>query len=131
MRIVRQVLLFGISGVIGFAVDTVILYLLKDSFGLYLARLFSFLFAVAATWIFNRTITFRTQQSGHSKKMEFGIYLSLMMAGGTVNYATYAFLVAEYLTVASYPIIGIAVGSIAGMTINLVTSRFFLYRLRK
>ncbi len=119
---------FGISGIIGFIVDTGILYLLKGSLGLYGARAVSFFSAVLATWIFNRSITFRNRKSGHSKTREFGIYIALMLAGGSINYAVYAFMIASSALAARQPVLGVACGSIAGMTINLLTSRFLLYR---
>lgn len=125
---IARFLWFGISGIIGFIVDTGILYLLKGSFGLYDARAFSFIAAVFVTWLFNRTITFCNRSSGHSKTREFGIYMALMLAGGSVNYAVYAFMVATVAAAARQPVLGVACGSIAGMTINLVTSRYLLFR---
>jgi putative flippase GtrA len=119
---------FGLSGIIGFMTDTGVLYLLKDFLGLYGARAVSFVSAVFMTWVFNRTITFRNRISGHSKAREFGIYIALMLAGGSVNYAIYAFMIASYANVAQQPVLGVACGSIAGMTINLLTSRFLLFR---
>lgn len=119
---------FVLSGIIGFMTDTGILYLLKDFLGLYGARAISFVSAVFATWVFNRSITFRNRTSGHAKAREFGIYIALMLAGGSINYAIYAFMIASYAIVAQQPVLGVACGSIAGMTINLLTSRFLLFR---
>ncbi|WP_442880454.1 GtrA family protein [Chlorobium sp.] len=62
---------FGLSGIVGFVIDSFVLYLLKDSLGLYVARLVSFMTAVFSTWLFNRTITFSEQDSGYSKAKEF------------------------------------------------------------
>lgn len=123
-----QLFWFGISGVTGFIVDSGVLYILKGSLGPYVARIISFLSAAFATWLFNRAITFRSRKSGHSTAREFGIYLSLMLIGGSVNYGVYALLIARYALIAQYPVIGVAAGSLAGMTINLLTSRFILYR---
>ena len=119
---------YALSGVAGFIVDSAVLYLLKDIMGLYAARLVSFLCAAFATWLFNRAITFRTRNSGHSKVKEFSLYLALMSIGGCVNYSVYAFLIARYSMIALYPVFGVAAGSLAGMTINLFTSRFLLFR---
>ena len=122
---------YALSGVAGFIVDSTVLYLLKDIMGLYAARLVSFLCAVLSTWLFNRAITFRNRNSGHSKGKEFGFYLALMMIGGSINYGVYAFMIARYAVIALYPVFGVAAGSLAGMTVNLVTSRFLLFRFRQ
>lgn len=131
LNLSSQFFWFAFSGVAGFIVDSAVLYLLKGSMGLYAGRLVSFLAAVFATWLFNRTITFREQNSGHSKAKEFGIYLALMTIGGTINIAVYSFLVDSYSIIASHPVIGVAAGSLAGMTVNLLTSRFILFRFQK
>lgn len=122
---------FSVSGLIGFLVDASVLYMLKDVFGLYGARLVSFLSAVAATWLFNRTITFKDRASGRSAGHEFLLYFSLMVIGGSVNYGLYALLVHEQPFVATYPITGVAAGSLAGMLINLLTSRYLLFKLSR
>lgn len=101
---------------------------MKGSLGLYAARVISFFCATFATWAFNRTITFGAEKSGHSKKREFSIYLFLMLIGGSVNYLTYALLVSTQEFIASNPVIGVAAGSIAGMFINLATSKIFLFK---
>ncbi len=122
---------FALSGVAGFIVDSAVLYLFKDIMGLYAARLVSFLCAAFSTWLINRTITFRNQNSGHSKVKEFGLYLALMSIGGGINYGVYALMIARYSMIALYPVFGVAAGSLAGMTVNLFTSRFFLFRFRQ
>lgn len=128
MKSIRIVLLFGIAGVIGFLVDTAVLYLLKDRFGLYLARALSFVCAAFATWVVNRNLTFRGRHSGLSARTEFTRYLVLMLGGGFVNYGVYVALVSQSLFVMEHPVIGVAAGSLAGMAINLVSSRWLIYR---
>ena len=126
-----QFLLFAVSGTLGFLVDSLTLYLLKGALGLYLARAVSFLAAVFFTWLFNRSLTFRHQRSGYSWLSEFGVYLALMAAGGSVNYLVFSLLVFFLPVVHAEPIIGVAAGSIAGMFVNWVTSKYFLVRKRK
>ena len=53
-----------------------------------------------------------------------------MLAGGLVNYAVYAWLVLNYQLVAEHLVIGVAIGSLAGMCINYATSRIILFRRR-
>ena len=125
---IRLIFLFGVSGVIGFIVDSAVLYLLKSSLGLYYARGVSFFCAAFATWLVNRTITFKDRESGLSKRREFSRYLVLMLGGGLVNYLVYAVLVGRLAIVGDHPILGVAAGSLAGMFINLATSRFLIFR---
>jgi len=130
MKVVRELVLFGLVGVIGFLVDSGILYLLKSSLGLYYGRLFSFISAVLTTWILNRHLTFSKRASGLSLFNEFFRYFGLMLGGGIVNYASYALLVYFVEFVARQPVWGVAVGSCAGMIVNYLLARFFIFRGR-
>lgn len=128
MRLLRCFLMFGVVGVAGFVVDTIVLYALRDVMGLYAGRVLSFLAAAFTTWVLNRSFTFRDRRSGTSRRSEFAIYLILMLGGGAVNYGVYAAMITRYEYVGVHPVIGIAVGSLAGMTINLLSSRFLVFR---
>lgn len=130
MKVIRELVLFGLVGVIGFIVDSGVLYLLKASLGLYYGRLFSFICAVLTTWILNRHLTFSERTSGLSLFQEFSRYLGLMLGGGVVNYASYALLVYFVEFVARQPVWGVAVGSCAGMMVNYLLARFFIFRGR-
>lgn len=130
MKFVRGLVLFGLVGVIGFLVDSGVLYLLKSSMGLYYGRLFSFISAVLTTWILNRHLTFSKRASGLSLWSEFSRYFGLMLGGGVVNYASYALLVYFVEFVARQPVWGVAVGSCAGMMVNYLLARFFIFRGR-
>lgn len=128
MKTMREFLLFAIAGLCGFVVDTAVLYALTEALGPFYARGVSFVAAVLATWLINRTFAFRERKSALSIKREFVSYLVLMLAGGAVNYAVYSGLVISYPLVQKHLIIGVAVGSIAGMLINFLVSRYVLYR---
>ena len=130
MKVFRELFLFGLAGLIGFIVDSGVLYLLKASLGLYYGRLFSFICAVLTTWILNRHLTFSQRSSGLSLTGEFSRYFGLMLGGGVVNYATYAALVYFVEFVARQPVWGVAAGSCAGMLVNYLTARFFVFRGR-
>lgn len=129
MSFLRRLLLFGLVGVVGFVVDTAVLYALRGFAGLYTGRVFSFLAAAFTTWVLNRSLTFHDRRSGTSRRSEFAIYLVLMLGGGGVNYGVYAAMISRYEFVGAHPVIGIAVGSLAGMFVNLVSSRFLLFRI--
>lgn len=118
----KRFFLFGFVGIVGFLVDTGVLYLIKDLCGLYLARIFSFIAAVFTTWVLNRLITFKQDGSGLTRLNEFFAYFFLMLFGGMVNYLTFALLVAKFEFVIRYPIVGVAAGSIAGLIVNFLTA---------
>ena len=128
MPFLREIFLFGIAGGIGFLVDAGVLYLLKAAFGLYVARVVSFLAAAFTTWLVNRNLAFQARKSGVSLHKEFSAYLALMTSGGLVNYALYAWLVTSLNLAAQYPVIGVAVGSLGGMLVNFLTARFLLFK---
>lgn len=128
MKVVRELVLFGLVGFIGFLVDSGVLYLLKSSMGLYYGRLFSFISAVLTTWILNRHLTFSKRASGLSLFNEFSRYFGLMLGGGVVNYGSYALLVYFSEYVARQPVWGVAVGSCAGMLVNYLLARSFIFR---
>ena len=128
MIVIRELFLFGLAGVAGFLVDSGVLYLLKSSLGLYIGRLISFFCAVIATWLLNRSFTFRQRQSGMTLSREFRHYFLMMLGGGIVNYCTYAALVYFSQAVSNQPVWGVAVGSLAGMLVNYSLARVFIFR---
>lgn len=124
-----QFLLFCIGGVIGFVVDAGVLRLLISAFAAnaYLARVFSFLCAATATWLFNRHHTFRGVRR-YGLLGEWGRYLFAMTGGFVVNYGTYALLYYFVPLVRTYPELGVAAGSVAGLVVNYASSRWWIYR---
>ena len=127
MIVVRELFVFGIVGVIGFVVDAGALYLFKPALGLYVGRLLSFFCAVLATWLLNRQFTFKLRESGVTLGREFGRYFVSMLGGGTVNYACYALLVYFVVSIAQQPVWGVAAGSLAGMMVNYLLAKFFVF----
>jgi len=124
-----QVLRFGIVGGVGFLVDAGMLYLLL-TWGLdpYSGRVVSFVAAATTTWILNRSFTFRRDSpSEHHPAGEWLAYLGLMVIGGLVNYGTYAAAITFSEPVRQHPVIGVALGSIAGMAINFWTSKRLVF----
>lgn len=125
----RQIFLFGVVGVVGFLVDTGVLYLFKSLLGLYAARGVSFIAAVVATWLLNRSITFQEKRYAHWYQ-ELGYYFVCMIGGGLINLGIYMLLVTQSETAAAYPVIGVAAGSLAGMAVNFLSSKFLIFRSR-
>jgi putative flippase GtrA len=124
-----QMLRFGIVGGIGFLVDAGVLTLmLALGLGPYSGRVVSFLAAATTTWALNRSFTFRRDSPSPTHPAgEWLAYLGLMVIGGLVNYGTYALAVAILDPVARHPVIGVALGSIAGMAINFWTSKTMVF----
>lgn len=118
---------FCFVGTIGFLMDTLVLYMLRNTLGLYYGRLISFSISVLCTWILNKKITFKTKQSGLSAKRELFFYGLLMLIGGAVNYSVFVVMTKFSIYVYQNPIIGVGLGSIAGMLVNLTSTRFFLF----
>ncbi len=129
MSLRRQVVLFALSGVLGFVVDAGIVQFLVREWAInpYLARLFSFLAAATTTWAFNRRYTF-AGHGGGSKRRQLLRYLLAMAAGFALNYGAYAICVASWPLVRQWPAIGVAVGSIAGAIVNFLSSKYWIFR---
>ena len=129
MRLRRQLLLFGVGGVIGFIVDAGILQLLV--WGLawdrYSGRLISFLCAATATWVFNRHFTFQGLHR-HSLFGEWTRYIVAMSGGFACNFAMYSALVLLFNIDRQWLILAVAAGSVAGMGVNFFASRHWVFR---
>jgi putative flippase GtrA len=53
-----------------------------------------------------------------------------MLGGGVVNYAAYSATVLLLPKSALLPLIGVAVGSLAGMTVNFVSAKLWVFKAR-
>jgi putative flippase GtrA len=126
--IIGQFLRFGVVGTAGFLVDTAVLYaMLALGLGPYGGRVVSYLAAASATFALNRAWTFRAAARAPVAR-QWSAFVLLNLLGFAVNYGTYAVLLAGSATVAAYPVLGVAAGSIAGMFINFAVSRRFVFR---
>ena len=127
----RQLALFCVGGVIGFIVDAGLLRVFVSLFGwnAYAARLLSFLAAATATWLFNRHHTFRGARY-YGLFGEWARYVFAMCGGFAVNYSVYAALYYHVALVRHLPELGVAAGSLGGLTVNYLSSRWWIYRHR-
>jgi putative flippase GtrA len=124
----RQLLRFAAVGTAGFVADVLVLYLgLALGLGYYAGRAVSFLAAVWVTWQLNRRYTF-ARPSGRSAWAEWSRYLVAMLGGGVVNYLAYTAVVLLLPGLPGLPILSVAAGSIAGLAINFVSAKFFVFR---
>lgn len=122
-----QFLRFGVVGVIGFIVDAGILHLaIWAGMGLYVSRLCSYLGAVFVTWMLNRQFTFAANPEA-GRIAEFARFAVSQLGGAAVNLGLYALLVTSVPWIASHPIVAVAAGSIAGMTLNFLVARRYVF----
>jgi putative flippase GtrA len=130
MALHRQILLFAISGVIGFMVDAGIVQFLVRELAVnpYGARVVSFLAAATTTWSFNRRYTFAGHGNSGSRRRELLRYLIAMVFGFALNYGTYALCVLLWPLVRHWPAIGVAAGSAAGAVVNFLSSKYWIFR---
>src|SRR5580698_1310309 len=114
----RQLLSFAVIGVIGFIVDSSVLYLAIDvGLGLYFGRVLSYLVAVTTTWVLNRHFTFPGARSGNLPA-EWARFALSQLSGAAANLLTYGVLVHLVGVVTRHPIIGVAAGSVSGLLFN-------------
>ena len=122
----RQFLRFAVVGTIGFVVDAgVLLYVLSQEIGFYSARAVSFLCAVTCTWLLTRVFTLRDRNAG--RLGQWAHFASVNLVGGLINYGIYAVLVWQLAFVQTWPVLGVAAGSIAGMFVNFTLSRRYVF----
>lgn len=129
MRAHKELIYFGVAGVIGYLVDVTITIVSQPLLGAYFGRVPAFIAAATATWLFNRTLTFAAKNKVHESLFhEYFRYLGLMVFGLIVNYAVYALSI-TFLGRHNYAIfISVALGSLAGMSVNYLNSKRFLYK---
>lgn len=128
MKISHAFVRFLIVGALGFVVDVAVLFLAAPSIGWYGARAMSFWAAASFTWLLNRSYTFTKTPTAtkHPVWAEYVRYLVSMLAGGAVNYGVYAMaLLTSPERIA--PLIGVALGSAAGLIVNYLSARYFVF----
>ncbi len=123
---IRLAVKFGLVGAVGFVVDSAVLMaVIASGLDPYTGRAVSFMVAVTTTWRLNRSFTFRDRDPRLlGQWVKFATVNSI---GGAVNYATYAVLVSETQIVATWPVLGVVAGSLAGMVFNLYLSKRFVF----
>ena len=137
MKISQQFFRFCMVGTVGFMVDVAVVYSLGDVLGWYLARVISFLVAASTTWILNRNFTFKPPsitspilpELPSGRLREYSKYMLSMLAGGGVNYGVYLAIL-HFLPAPHAPLIGVALGSIAGLAVNFLSARTLVFRAK-
>jgi putative flippase GtrA len=125
--VAAQFLRFGAVGVFGFVVDTAVVYAARHWLGLLGAGVLSFFVAASANWFLNRVWTFRGQHAGrmHHQWIRF---IGCNLIGFVLNRGTFAILISLFPICVHYPVLAVAAGSIAGLSVNFTLSRRVVYR---
>jgi putative flippase GtrA len=122
-----QFMMFGTVGTLGWLVDTITVYALRRSIGLYAAGMAAYLVAASVTWILNRSWTFRGLGGGPVHH-QWAKFLVVNLGGLVLNRGTYALLVTFVPLCAQEPVFATAAGAVAGMFINFTLNRTMVFR---
>lgn len=127
----RQFALFCVSGVIATAIDAGLTQAWVSLAGLdpWSARALAAPVAMTATWLFNRSITFRAPASDSLWREWMG-YCLTQLSGLGLNLGLYALLVAISDTAARWPMLAVAVGSVAGLVANYAGAKHLVFAAR-
>ena len=119
---------FAFIGTLGFCADTAVLYSVMYLFvtSLYVARGISFICAVTLTWYMNRRLTFPDRRSSQLGR-EWIRFVICNCVGGAVNYGAFALYVHHTAATWFAPLVGVAMGSIAGLGVNYTLSKHLVF----
>lgn len=131
MSTARQFLWFCLSGGLAFLIDAGCTQAwVWAGLDPWTARGLAFPVAVTFTWLFNRRYTFRTPTRTQGLWREYLTYVGTQVFGLSVNLGSYALLVWLSDTVHAWPVIGVAVGSVAGLLVNFLGAKHLAFRRR-
>lgn len=120
---------FLVVGGIGFVVDGGILLLLEGLAGWppLAARLLSFPGAVTATWLLNRTWTFR-RKSQPDAAGQYALYFLIQLGGLAINFSVFALLVSRVAWFSDNSIPALASGAMLALAFTFTCSVRFAFR---
>jgi putative flippase GtrA len=124
-----QFLKFGLVGIAGLGVDTLVYYLGFYGAGLppYQARLVSYLFGATTTWALNRSYTFKGADSD-SLWRQWARFVAVNAVGGAVNYIVSVTLISTSPFIHAHPFLALGAGAIAGMFLNFASSKRLVFK---
>ena len=128
IRLLAEFTVFGAVGVIGFLVDTAVVYATRQWAGLYVAGLVAYAAAVTTTWWLNRVWTFRGRGGNRQLLRQWAAFVMASLPGLCLNLGTYFVLITVAALCAIHPVIAIAAGAVAGMFANFTLSRTMVFR---
>jgi putative flippase GtrA len=125
--VLRQFLQFGLVGLSGFAVDVLVVYLLRHAIGLVAAGLAAYFAAATSNWALNRVWTFRgASRTGLIR--QWAMFIAANGLGFLLNRGTFLLLVAFVPLCAEQPVFAVAAGVAAGLLANFNLSRRVVFR---
>ncbi len=127
--LVWSFLRFGIVGVSGLPVDASVVYICRTTLGIYAAGALAYLAAATWTFAFNRLWTFKDAAQGPIWR-QWIAFLGANLTGMALNRGAFFILVTVSPFCATYFIVPIAIGAIAGMVANFIATRRLVFRAR-
>jgi putative flippase GtrA len=127
VALVMQFLRFGVVGVFGFVVTTLVVYATRPWIGNYWAIVPGYLIAASGNWVLNRLWTFRGRGTQPLHR-EWTMFLLTNLLGFVLNASVYWALVAVSPLCADNPVIALVGGTLCGMFANFFLSRHVVFR---
>ena len=121
-----RLLSFMVVGLIGFLVDATVLQVLVHMkvLGPVAARFVSFPLAVTVTWGLNRRFTFADRRSSPGSYLLYAIGQTL---GALLNLVVYIVLIKHSESLATRPVVALAIGAVFGLTFNFLWSKAIVF----
>lgn len=118
---------FAVIGSIGFAIEAAVLTVIstQSRFDVIYGRLLSFPMAVIVTWFLNRKLTFKSDTAPLAESIR---YFSAQSFGALVNLGLFYMLVASFGFMAQFPILPLSFAAAAGLIVNYLTSRAWVFK---
>jgi len=119
---------FALVGCVGYGVDVSVLNLAVAWLhaGPYRGRVLSYLCAATVTWSLNSWFTFADVRS-HEPTKEWAKFVCLNGIGGAVNYGAYALFIHAVTVSPINQAVGVALGSLCGLSLNYILSRRLVF----
>jgi putative flippase GtrA len=128
----RTVRSFAIVGGAGFAIEAILMTALTQFAGwsAWYARIPSFVAAVLATWLLNRTLTF-TGRGLQRRSTEALLYGVIQLCGAGINLTIFALCLLRWPQLARLPVVPLAIGALGAFAWNFAASNGLLYARRR
>lgn len=128
IRQAKELFFFGLSGIVGYLVDSTLTILFAPLVGVYIARIPSFIVASAVTWRINKSLAFRSRQSRYTNPFkEYLHYVFLTLGGLLINYTVYAVAITLLPHDALSILFAVGIGALIAMVVNYLVSRKYIF----
>ena len=118
---------FAVIGIVGFGIDASVLHLLVTQAGWspFTARTLSFPPALTATFLLNRSWTFRALRLPPAQA--YGAYTIIQLVGALLNLLVFFLCVLLVPILYDWPLIPLAIGAGAALVFNFTASRRLVF----